>query len=153
MLLVLRRGVSTRAKKIPVQLLKDWPRLGKRGEVVEVSEGMMRNKLHANNGAAYVLKGQSLRIPLYTRSQVEASGPKVKAQAAEPKQEITAEAHVEAPKKEKPSAIDFLKFPGSKPTEPAAGQTTAEPSKEESETKTFEWENEIVANISKNRRS
>lgn len=152
MLLILRRGVATRAKKIPVQLLKDWPRLGKRGEVVDVSEGMMRNKLHANNGAAYVLKGQPLRIPLYIRPDVETRRPTVKSQPAEKKQEILVEEAVEAPTKEQPSVIDFLKFPGSQPTE-SAEQTTAEPAKDEPESKKFEWENDIVANISKNRRS
>ncbi|CAN6674665.1 hypothetical protein TRVA0_060S00254 [Trichomonascus vanleenenianus] len=64
-----KRFASTR---VAVQLLRDVPGLGYRGEVVKVPAGRMRNELHVKNGAAYVVKGEPLRIPLRTREQVEA---------------------------------------------------------------------------------
>lgn len=56
-------------KRIPVQLLKDFPGLGVRGEIVKVLPGRMRNDLHMGNGAAYVLKGEPLKIKLVTREE------------------------------------------------------------------------------------
>lgn len=56
-------------KRIPVQLLKDFPGLGVRGEIVRVLPGRMRNELHMGNGAAYVLKGEPLKIKLVTREE------------------------------------------------------------------------------------
>lgn len=153
MILVLRRGVATRAKKVPVQLLKDWPRLGKRGEVVEVSEGLMRNKLHAQNGAAYVLKGEPLRIPIYIRPDIQASVPKIPVEKSTPTQKHEDELSKTEEKqpKQQPSVIDFLKFPGSEAKSDSQDPTAQPEAAEESQK--FEWENEIVANISKNRRS
>lgn len=57
-------------KKVPVQLLKDFPGLGFKGEIVTVATGRMRNELHRGNGAAYVIKGEPLRIPLVSREKV-----------------------------------------------------------------------------------
>lgn len=51
------------SNKVLVQLLKNVPGLGVRGELVKVAPGRMRNELHAQNGAAYVLKDMKLRIP------------------------------------------------------------------------------------------
>lgn len=64
----IRRFAST---KIPVQLLKDIGGLGYRGEVVKVAPGRMRNELHVDNKAYYVLKGVPLRIPLVDRAEIE----------------------------------------------------------------------------------
>ncbi|KAF5095117.1 hypothetical protein D0Z00_003265 [Geotrichum galactomycetum] len=61
---------STLDKKIPVQLLKDVPGLGVRGEVVSVTPGRMRNQLHRNNGANYVIKNVPLRIPVVSRESI-----------------------------------------------------------------------------------
>lgn len=55
--------------KINVQLHKDVPGLGLRGEIVRVLPGRMRNQLHPHNGASYVLEGKPLRIPVVTRQQ------------------------------------------------------------------------------------
>lgn len=57
-------------KRIPVQLLRDFPDLGFKGEIVSVPPGRMRNQLHRGNGAAYVLKGEPLRIPLVSREKI-----------------------------------------------------------------------------------
>lgn len=59
-------------KRIPVQLLRDFPGLGYKGEVVKVLPGRMRNQLHRNNGAAYVLENEPLRIELVKRETIQA---------------------------------------------------------------------------------
>uniref|UniRef100_A0A060TCP6 ARAD1D01254p n=1 Tax=Blastobotrys adeninivorans TaxID=409370 RepID=A0A060TCP6_BLAAD len=64
-----KRFAST---KIPVQLLKDFPGLGYRGEIVHVKPGRMRNELHVNNGAAYLVKGAAPRIPVVSREEIDA---------------------------------------------------------------------------------
>ena len=61
---------STVDKKIPVQLLKDVPGLGVRGEVVSVTPGRMRNQLHRNGGANYVIKNVALKIPAVSRESI-----------------------------------------------------------------------------------
>lgn len=59
------------SNKVLVQLLKDFPGLGVRGELVKVAPGRMRNELHPFNGAAYVLKDMQLRIPRVVRAAQE----------------------------------------------------------------------------------
>lgn len=63
-----QRG-SLENKKVAVQLLRDFPGLGYRGEIVNVAAGRMRNQLHRGNGAAYVVKGEALRIPVVARER------------------------------------------------------------------------------------
>lgn len=62
------RGAKDR--RIPVQLLRDFEGVGYKGEVVNVLSGFMRNKLHRNGGAAYVLKNKPLRIPEVLREDI-----------------------------------------------------------------------------------
>lgn len=62
-----------RDRRIPVQLLQDFEGVGACGEVVQVPSGFMRNKLHRGGGAAYVLKGQPLRIPEVRREDILAA--------------------------------------------------------------------------------
>lgn len=66
-------------KRIPVQLLKDFPNVGVRGEIVKVLPSVMRNYLHMNNGAAYLIKGkEGPRIPVVDRSVYLAQQEKIK---------------------------------------------------------------------------
>jgi ribosomal protein L9 len=112
------RGLHTRPK-IAVQLLKSWPGLGSAGEIVRVAPGRMRNELHPNNGAAYVLKGVPLKVPLKTRESAELERKALREQ-------LQAEQPVEATRQEKIGAesileslgisgeasnLEFLKFP------------------------------------------
>ncbi|KAK6454388.1 uncharacterized protein RJT20DRAFT_136745 [Scheffersomyces xylosifermentans] len=53
--------------KIPVQLLRDFPGVGQRGEILRVKPAFMRNYLHHQNGAAYITKDQGPRIPVVER--------------------------------------------------------------------------------------
>lgn len=52
------------SKKIQVQLLKDFPNVGVRGELVYVKPAFMRTYLHMNNGACYITEKQGPRIPV-----------------------------------------------------------------------------------------
>lgn len=56
---------SKRFNKAEVQLLKDFPSVGKKGQILKVSHSLMRNKLHPHNGACYIVPGQGPRIPIY----------------------------------------------------------------------------------------
>lgn len=57
-------------KRIPVQLLRDFEGLGVKGEIVQVAPGRMRNQLHRNNGAAYILKNLPPRIKVISRESI-----------------------------------------------------------------------------------
>jgi ribosomal protein L9 len=46
---------TKRENRIQVQLLKDFPQYGVKGEIIEVLPGLMRNKLYPNNGACYII--------------------------------------------------------------------------------------------------
>ncbi|VVT53251.1 uncharacterized protein SAPINGB_P003479 [Magnusiomyces paraingens] len=86
-------------KRIPVQLLKDFPGLGFRGEIVKVLPGRMRNQLHRNNGAAYVLRGEELRIPLVKRETIQAAIDAEKAAQKEAEQKVWEEKQLELQKR------------------------------------------------------
>lgn len=47
-----------------MQLLKDFPNVGVRGELVYVKPAFMRTYLHMNNGACYITEKQGPRIPV-----------------------------------------------------------------------------------------
>ncbi|CAH2351478.1 hypothetical protein CLIB1423_03S07206 [[Candida] railenensis] len=70
-------------KRIPVQLLKDFPNVGVRGEVVKVLPSVMRNYLHMNNGATYLTKTKGPRIPIVDRSVFLEQQEKIKQEKAE----------------------------------------------------------------------
>lgn len=57
---------TKRENRIQVQLLRDFPQYGAKGEIIEVLPGLMRNKLYPNNGACYIIPSQNLgpRIPV-----------------------------------------------------------------------------------------
>lgn len=65
-------------EKIPVQLLKDHPKVGSAGEIVRVRPAFMRNYLHVGNGACYLTAQQGPRIPV-----VEKTKPKDRKQITE----------------------------------------------------------------------
>lgn len=63
---LVRYSVSAKRRNMAeVQLLKDFPSIGKKGQILKVSHSLMRNKLHPKNGAAYILPDQGPRIPVY----------------------------------------------------------------------------------------
>lgn len=79
------RTAADKSGKISVQLLKDFPLVGARGEVVRVKPAFMRNYLHVNNGACYLLEGQGPRIPIVKRVKQEARKVPVEKKVVEPK--------------------------------------------------------------------
>ncbi|KAA8917552.1 hypothetical protein TRICI_000298 [Trichomonascus ciferrii] len=101
-----RRYAST---KVSVQLLRDFPGLGYKGEVVQVAPGRMRNELHVSNGAAYVIKGEPLRLPLRTRESIEAEKAKEAALAAEQKERQRAQERIARQEKERLSRAEKVK--------------------------------------------
>lgn len=58
-------------EKIQVQLLKDHPNLGRKGEIVRVRSSYMRNYLHMGNGACYITKDNGPRIPVVEKVRAE----------------------------------------------------------------------------------
>lgn len=103
---VFKRYAST---KIPVQLLKDFSGLGYKGEIVQVPPGRMRNELHVNNGAAYVLKGEPLRIPLKTRESIEAEKAELAARVVKQKEEKRAKDRIARQEREKSDRAERVK--------------------------------------------
>lgn len=101
-----RRYAST---KVPVQLLKDFPGLGYKGEVVQVAPGRMRNELHVNNGAAYVVKGEPLRLPLRTRESIEAEKAKEAAKVAEQRERQRAQERIARQERERAGRAEKVK--------------------------------------------
>lgn len=63
------RHASTKTDKIPVQLLKDHPTLGFKGEIVKVRPAFMRNYLHVDNKACYITATQGPRIPITEKTK------------------------------------------------------------------------------------
>lgn len=57
-------------EKIPVQLLKDVKSIGVKGQVINVRPAFMRNFLHVDNKATYILKGQTPPLPVVAKQQV-----------------------------------------------------------------------------------
>lgn len=72
---LVRKGSSRRSNavsdKIQVQLLKDHPKLGARGEIVRVKPAFMRNYLHIGNGACYITESHGPRIPVVEKARPE----------------------------------------------------------------------------------
>lgn len=111
------RKAHTRAKKISVQLLRDFDGIGHRGEVIDVREGTMRNLLHPKGGAAYVLPNVPLRIPLRERTEapsrqaVFAASKEAEAQVLSDAESSLEAAAEEEAKKRRSSLLDSLNFP------------------------------------------
>lgn len=143
------RGVSTRSKKVTVQLLRDFEGTGIKGEVLDVAEGFMRNRLETGNGACYVVNGVT-KIP-----RVFPSKPSKPTQTE-------ADTTVESPdasKPEKKSILDLLKFSSTKSSEAAENKgedissthkTTESPDPNlvaDVEKPQFDWENRLVKRL------
>ncbi|BAO39784.1 54S ribosomal protein L50 [Kluyveromyces marxianus] len=63
-------ALTKRTKRVQVQLLKDFPKFQLRaGEVVNVKPSLMRNFLHNENGARYILKESDIDQTLLSRSK------------------------------------------------------------------------------------
>lgn len=57
-----------RPEKIPVQLYTDVAGLGNTGEVIRVRPAFMRNVLHRDNSAGYVMKGVKTKLDVVEKS-------------------------------------------------------------------------------------
>lgn len=55
-------------EKIPVQLLKNVESIGVKGEVINVRPAFMRNFLHVDNKATYILKGEKPPLPVVIKA-------------------------------------------------------------------------------------
>lgn len=94
------RHVSSKSRKITVQLLKDYAPLGVAGQLVRVKPAFMRNFLHVDNKACYVTKELGPRIPVVEK--------RVAVEAEKPAAEVNAEV-VPASKDETPAmSLDEL---------------------------------------------
>lgn len=89
-----------RPEKIPVQLYRDFEGVGVAGEIVRVKPAFMRNTLHRNNGAGYLLKGQTPKIPVVEKRSKTIP-------VVEPVKEAVKEA-VKAPEAKSPAAAMSL---------------------------------------------
>ncbi|EGV64876.1 hypothetical protein PSN45_005229 [Yamadazyma tenuis] len=69
------KKVVSKFKKVDIQLLKDHPTLGQKGEVVSVKAGFMRQQLHPFKYASYTLNG--LRIPVVEKKVAVVNTPPV----------------------------------------------------------------------------
>lgn len=111
---------TKRENRVKVQLLKDFAQYGAKGEVIDVLPGLMRNKLHPNNGACYIIPELNMgpKIPVVKREvrlqQQRAQQTHVEQQAAHKERQ---NAVVDMLKKNKevkaavePVAIDGLLF-------------------------------------------
>lgn len=80
-----RFTAKSKQLRIPIQLLKDFPGVGVRGEIVHVKASAMSSKFYPNQGAVYLnFKGAEPAIPVFDRSAEEAkSKAKLAAQSAE----------------------------------------------------------------------
>lgn len=159
-MLLLRRCAHTRAKTIPVQLLKE--RYGKRfaGEIFHVSEGHMRLKLHPEGIAAYVVKNEEPRIPVLSEAAAQQLRRQAQLKAKErlDRRRQSAGPAQPTPAEERRSTIesllDTLDFDESAPDnvaaarqDAAANQTDAGDAGKPAEAPTFAWQSDIVREI------
>lgn len=133
------RGIATRSKKVTVQLLQDFEGTGVRGEVLDVAEGFMRNRLQPGNGACYVVDGIT-RIPRV--SPVRAPR-KVR---TEPYEDTNDPTKIE---REQLSILDLLRFSSSKSGNEAdpSGKYTETNSEEFRDKPQFDWENQLIKKL------
>lgn len=69
-----RYTAQSKKNRIDVQLLKDFPGVGVKGQVVAVKPSAMTNKLYPNNGAVYMnYKGAEPAIPVVTKAAAAAA--------------------------------------------------------------------------------
>ncbi|KAH3668865.1 hypothetical protein OGAPHI_002620 [Ogataea philodendri] len=67
-----RYTAITKRQRISVQLLKDFPEYGVRGQIVQVKPSVMINKLHPRNGAVYMnLPDSKPVIPVVEAKDIE----------------------------------------------------------------------------------
>lgn len=77
----LSRGKS---KKVPVQLLTDFPPHGVKGQIIDVAPSFMRNVLHVDNKACYITKDHGPRIPVVDAPKVVLTRTTKKVKTVEP---------------------------------------------------------------------
>ncbi|CCE63013.1 hypothetical protein TPHA_0D03800 [Tetrapisispora phaffii CBS 4417] len=85
---IMLSALSKRTNKVTVQVLKDFPDFQLfRGQVAEVKPSLMRNYLHYNNGARYILKDTDIDSQLLKlNAQREADMKKLAAEALQDEQ-------------------------------------------------------------------
>jgi hypothetical protein len=83
-----RYTAQSKKNRIDVQLLKDFPGVGVKGQIVSVKASTMSNQLYPYNGAVYMnYKGAQNAIPVVTRQAAAAAAAALKsAQLQEKKQ-------------------------------------------------------------------
>lgn len=80
-----RSLTKANSKKLPVQLLQDYPPHGVKGQIIEVAPAFMRNVLHVDNKACYITKEHGPRIPVFTPPKVTTPAPAKTKKAPAPK--------------------------------------------------------------------
>lgn len=113
-------ALSKRTKRVQIQLLKDFPRFQLHaGEVTQVKPSLMRNFLHNNNGARYILQDSDIDQTLLAKSKISSqpvSSNIIKKR--EPKiQKSKKETKAEKPKESQSAlntevTVDSVKIPG-----------------------------------------
>lgn len=75
-----RYTAQSKKNRIDVQLLKDFPGIGVKGQIVAVKPSAMANKLYPYNGAVYMnYKGAEPAIPVVTKAAAAAAAAALKA--------------------------------------------------------------------------
>lgn len=75
-----RYTAQSKKNRIDVQLLKDFPGIGVKGQIVAVKPSAMTNKLYPYNGAVYMnYKGAEPAIPVVTKAAAAAAAAALKA--------------------------------------------------------------------------
>mgnify|MGYP001569041644 FL=1 len=148
------RGAHVRAKKVTVQLLKNKYGRRYRGEVFEVAEGHMRNKLHPEGIAAYVLPNQETRIPILPEHEAqkrrflyaqEASKALKEKETPEAPKELNED---DIRKQHIGSLLDALDFTESTETEVHSNKDLASQQNGKGQSdKKFNWQNDILLDI------
>ncbi|GMM45581.1 hypothetical protein DAPK24_021560 [Pichia kluyveri] len=84
----IRYTAQSKKNRIDVQLLKDFPGIGVKGQIVAVKASTMANKLYPNNGAIYMnYKNAEPAIPIVTKQAAASALAALKAQQQQAKKE------------------------------------------------------------------
>lgn len=66
-----RFSAQSKKKRIDIQLLKDFPGYGVKGQIIKVKPSAMTNKFHPNNGAVYLnYPGAEPAIPVASQADI-----------------------------------------------------------------------------------
>ncbi len=94
-----RYTAQSKKKRVTVQLLRDFPSIGVKGQIVHVKASTMINKLHRGNGAIYLnFKGAQPKIAVVDPKEIQAIKDKEREKAT-----TTVDSKVEEPVVEEPA--------------------------------------------------